>query len=121
MSEESIFKRTITPVSIALALVISILGLNKFFVPREVYQVQCEAADKRFNIQDQRLKNESMTRQIELLQNQKLYYEAREINLMQMQRYERDPNEKVKMLEDIKRMRHEKDKIDDKIFKLKNK
>jgi len=120
MSEESIFKKAVAPISIIVCLVVAVLGLNKFFVPREVYQAQCEAADKRFNIHDQKLKTERNVRQMELLRNQKLYYEAREINLMQMQRYEKDPGEKKRMTEDIKRMRHEKDKLDNQIFKLKS-
>jgi len=113
-------KKAVTPISVVIMLVIAVLGLNKFFVPREVYQARCEAADKMFNVHEQKLKAERKTRQMELLQNQKLYYEAREINLMQMQRYERDPIEKQRMIEDVKRMRNAKDKLDDRIFKLKS-
>lgn len=48
--EKSSLKKAIAGCAVVIGLVVSVLGLNRYFVNKEVYQAKCEAAEKRFNV-----------------------------------------------------------------------
>ena len=121
MSEEKngIVKKVISGVITIFCLLGGYYALNKFFTPREIFDISCDASEKRFKAVDKRFTNAQKQDQIIQLQNQQLYYETRILNLQQSMRYEKDPMERVKMNGDIQSLRRSKEIIEDNLIKLK--
>jgi len=95
-------------------------GLSNYFVPFSVFDLVCAQTKQEFKLAEQKINQKDIKQQIRVLEQHQLYLESRELNQMQMQRYENDPVEKNKMREDVQRIRRKKEVNEGRIYKLKN-
>lgn len=113
-------RKGVATVIVGFSLLGGYYTLTKIFLPREVFDIECIASEKRFKIVDEKFSDADRQEQVRILENQILYYQARELNLIQYQRYEKDPMEKVKLNNDLNQTRGTKEKIEDRLYELKN-
>lgn len=122
MPEEKngIIKKVVAGVLICFSLLAGYYAIWKFFTPREVFDMSCEAAEKRFKVTDQKIEQEQKEGQLRILEQQQLYLEAREINQMQFIELETDEMRKLKKQKLLEKIQKDKEKNDERIYKLKN-
>ena len=122
MSEEKngIIKKVIAGVFICFSLLAGYYAANKFFTPREIFNMSCEAAEQRFKVTEEKITHEQKERQMRLLEQQQLYLEAREINQMQFIELESNDMRKLKKQKLLEKIQKDKEKNEERLYKLKN-